>query len=57
MLDSVTRTFTIEKWDELALEETQIRVVGTVDGLSGSVSVDFKIYIGEETATTSADDT
>ena len=57
MLDSVTRTFTIEKWDELALEETQIRVVGTVDGLSGSVYVDFKIYIGEETATTSADDT
>ena len=56
MLDSALRKFTIDAWDELALEETEIRVVGTVDGV-GSVYVDFKIYIGVENATTNADDT
>jgi len=41
--------FTIADWDELELDPTMIRVVGTVDGI-GSVSFLFTIYTAEVTA-------
>ena len=43
LLNSDTRKITLDKWDELGLGPTQIRVVGTVAGLSGTVSVKFTI--------------
>jgi hypothetical protein len=41
--------FTIADWDELELDPTMIRVVGTVDGI-GSVSFLFTINTAEVTA-------
>ena len=43
LLTNATLKITLDKWDELGLGPTQIRVVGTVAGLEGTISAKFTI--------------